>query len=360
LKKIYYITSTLRRAGPTNQIHNLIKYLDKEIFEPHLITLSPEPQDTLFDEFLKLDLQIQSLNLSRFDGLFKAKQKLEQTIKIINPDLIHSQGIRPDHYMSKINPHIPWLLTARNYPFVDYPMKFGKLRGIAMAFQHIKSMRKCKNVITCSYSISQLLSKHKIVSTSIQNGVDFKSTQKSGLLSALQKPIFITVGSLISRKNVRFIIDAFNIYLKVNKGSLVVLGDGPQLQELKNAATKYTYFYGNVHNVADYLIEADYFISASLSEGLPNTVLEALTSGLPVLLSDIPSHSEIAQEYKDGCKIYLLKDGPTSLAQQLKNIASLFPKSDKNKISESTQKIFSAQAMSEKYQRIYLDKIEIR
>ena len=48
-------------------------------------------------------------------------------------------------------------------------------------------------------------------------------------------------------------------------------------------------------DVLPYLQAVDYFISASSDEGLPNSVLEALATGLPVLLSDIPSHREILE-----------------------------------------------------------------
>ena len=52
-------------------------------------------------------------------------------------------------------------------------------------------------------------------------------------------------------------------------------------------------FHGTVPNIDDYLIAADLFISSSKSEGLPNSVLEALAWGVPVILSDIPAHREI-------------------------------------------------------------------
>lgn len=43
----------------------------------------------------------------------------------------------------------------------------------------------------------------------------------------------------------------------------------------------------------EYLQCADYTISASLSEGLPNSTLESLACGVPMILSDIDPHKEI-------------------------------------------------------------------
>ena len=50
-----------------------------------------------------------------------------------------------------------------------------------------------------------------------------------------------------------------------------------------------------VDNVEQYLMAADGFISTSLSEGMPNSVLESLAWGVPVIISDIPAHREILE-----------------------------------------------------------------
>ena len=52
-------------------------------------------------------------------------------------------------------------------------------------------------------------------------------------------------------------------------------------------------FSGFIKDVTPYLISANVFVSAAVSEGLPNSVLEALSWGLPVILTRIPPHEEI-------------------------------------------------------------------
>jgi len=82
-----------------------------------------------------------------------------------------------------------------------------------------------------------------------------------------------------------------------NGNYLIILGSGHQSAALRHLANHHPsiLFRDSVPDVLPYLQAADYFISASSDEGLPNSVLEALASGLPVLLSDIPSHREILE-----------------------------------------------------------------
>lgn len=353
---VLYVVSTLTRSGPTTQLHNIIKYLDQEEFEPHLVTLSPEPEDSLLALYEELDVSLYQLNLSRLGGIFKAKKQLEKIIEELSPNIVHTQGIRADSLLSKININGSWLMTSRNYPYDDYPMKFGRLKGGGMARAHISAMRKCSNVIACSKTIANALKPHGIEATAIQNGVNLGgSVHKEAFeMKQLEHPIFITVGSLIHRKNVSYIISAFNLYAERNKGSLVILGDGPEMSMLKTLAQgPRVYLNGNVSNVKDYLKASDYFISASLSEGLPNTVLEALAAGLPVLLSDIPSHHEIAQETSLSCQLFNLGNGEETLVELLSSIDDIFPPEAREEAEKLASDVFSAVNMSKNYQGKY-------
>ena len=72
-----------------------------------------------------------------------------------------------------------------------------------------------------------------------------------------------------------------------------MLGEGPLWEDLKKEGDDRILLPGFKTNVYDYLIASDYYISASDVEGLANTLLESMTVGLPMLLSDIPSHQEV-------------------------------------------------------------------
>ncbi|GHX42273.1 glycosyltransferase [Vibrio cholerae] len=362
MKKILYIVSTLKRSGPTNQLFNIIKDLDRSVFEPYIVTLSSEPEDSRWNDYEKLGLNLYSLNLSRLGGVLFAKSKLKKLIDQIKPDIIHTQGIRADGILSALNVDIHWVMTSHNYPPEDYSMKFGWIKSKLMINRHFSYMKKCDEIISCSFTIQKKLSNYNVSSVAIQNGVE-SVLKEEGVLNLYKKknipsPIFISVGSLIPRKNMELLISAFSKLPNDTRGSLVILGNGPLMDSLKAKNVNGVHLLGNVNNVPDYLTGADYFLSSSLSEGLPNTVLEALSAGLPVILSDIESHLEIARESSSACKTFSLNDGEASLAKLMGQVNDLF---DENSVIEAKRianEVFSAKSMSQKYQDFYKTLLE--
>jgi glycosyltransferase involved in cell wall biosynthesis len=356
---ILYIVSTLKRSGPTNQLYNLIKYLDRTEFEPHLVTLSPESDDTRWSDYQVLGVQLYSLGFSRIEGFFYTKKQLLELLIRINPDIIHTQGIRADLLNAKYlcNRNIT-LCTSRNYPFEDYVLKFGRLQGMAMAYRHINAFKKL-HVIACSKIIQSKLSNHGLNVSVVQNGIDvqqykpIEDEKKNVLRQQLRIPIdlkiFISVGALIPRKDMLTIVNAFKC-LSIKKVKLIILGGGFQKTLLEKYCNDSIQLLGNVYNVIDYLRIADVFISASLSEGLPNSVLEAMACGLPCILSDIPSHRELFGHNTD---IFFPCGDDKKLSQILKSLDSRHLDLLKKSSLDTVREQFGAEEMSRSYQNYY-------
>lgn len=365
MKKILYIVSTLQSSGPTNQLYNLINNLNTDRFEPHVLTLSSEPKEgsSRWLDFQELGIKLDSLELSRAKGIILGKKAVKSFITSVKPDVVHTQGIRADTIMASLNLDTPWVMTARNFPLEDYPSKFGGVKGRLMAWKHLSAIRRCKHLVCCSKTILKKLRCVKADGIAIQNGVSLHNStteDQPSLLKDLQKPIFISVGSLIPRKNMGFLIEAFAKTDSSKSGSLVILGEGPQKGELLDKSSSNVRFFGNVNNVGDYLKNSDYFISTSLSEGLPNTVLEALSAGLPVILSDIESHQEISSECGSACKIVPLDCGSDALCKVIENTCEIFKEFSREAVLNTVSEKFSASRMSSKYQGFYNDVLEVK
>lgn len=360
MRKILFVVSTLESSGPTNQLYQLISHLDRSIWQPHILTLSPEPSKSRLADFEQLGLSVSSLSLSRIAGLVVGGSRLRRFLNKFQPEIVHSQGIRPDSLLSALEFECPWVATSRNYPPEDYPTKFGALKGSLMARKHLSVLARCNHLVACSRSIRARLSDLGIAAEPIQNGVGCLSGDISGapLMKELSHPIFISVGSLIPRKNMGLLVSAFEMLPADKKGSLVILGDGPEMQWLQEHSGKNVHLVGSVENVADYLAGADIFVSSSLSEGLPNTVLEALSVGLPAVLSDIESHKEISAEAPSATQIFALGGGKAALADAMLSATEVFDKSSVCAAREAATGVFSAEAMSARYQEFYLSILE--
>ena len=93
------------------------------------------------------------------------------------------------------------------------------------------------------------------------------------------------------------------------KVELTLLGDGEDREKIKNAikannADSYIFTLGLKKNVEDYLKKSDIYVSASKTEGLPLSILEAMACGLPVVATDAGGTRDIV---KDGINGFLIE-----------------------------------------------------
>jgi len=119
----------------------------------------------------------------------------------------------------------------------------------------------------------------------------------------LDLPIVLYVGRVIPTKTLVTLVEAFAKVVREEPACLVICGEGELQPELESLArelnleglVRFTGFLPAL-SVWTLMKKAAVFVSLSRFEGCPNTVMEAMASGCPVILSDIPAHREIADE----------------------------------------------------------------
>jgi len=366
--KILYIVSTLQWTGPTNQLLNLIKHLNKEKFQAVILTLSPEPEHSLLKRFVDLNVEVSSLGLTRIQSIFLAKSKLRKSIGSLRPDLIHTQGIRADNLVRRLDFKIPTITTIRTLPGKDYKSRYGKILGSIMARNHYNAIKNLDGVFACSRNLSnRFLQKKGISIDYIQNGVEkqfFKKapdTQKRNLRQKFgyssDSKLFLYTGTLDALKDIGTLVTAFNNLTKRSNLILLIVGDGPEKSKLQKSAhgNDNINFVNRTSNVLEYYQCADFYISASLFEGLPNSVLEAMACGLPVILSNIDSHREIVNVFDNYSYLFETKNSD-QLNRRIEEIIDKDYKELSIKMLNIVEANFSAEIMSKKYQDMYLKK----
>lgn len=365
LIKVLYLISSLRKCGPTNQLYNLIKYLDREKYDPQIFTLSKEGDRSIYDDFVRLSVPVKCLDIRKYLPIRFSKSGIIRHILEFSPDLIHSTGLRSDFISLNVLKDTPGIITVRNYPDFVYPLQFGKIKGMIMARKHInifKQSRGHRKLVACSKSLSEKLSyKIGLENEIIANGVDDinfafstsedKFLKRESLKLPQNKKIFISVGSLIEIKDHFTTLKAFKLF---PEDLLIILGDGNLRDSLNSKKPPNVFMPGNVNNVVDYLVASDYFISSSLSEGMPNSVLEAMAIGLPCILSDIESHSEITESDPESSLLFKTGDY-RELSKCINEIRKLNYSDIRILTRENVSKNFSACSNSKKYQKLYCE-----
>ncbi len=137
--------------------------------------------------------------------------------------------------------------------------------------------------------------------TQIYNGVDtdvFRPGRDGGLRTELgiQRESFVigSVGRLDPIKDHPTLFRAFaRLRESVPGARLLVVGDGPERERLAGEAGEGVVFLGNRTDVPRVLRALDVLVLCSRNEGISNTILEAMASGLPVVATEVGGNPEL-------------------------------------------------------------------
>lgn len=116
----------------------------------------------------------------------------------------------------------------------------------------------------------------------------------------------LSVGRLSYEKGHDLLIRAFSLLPQNSSWTLDIVGDGPEMNNLKNLASFLNVadnivFHGKSKEVYSYLNTCGIFVLPSRTEGFPNVLCEAMISGCPVVSFDCPNGpSELIQHQVNG------------------------------------------------------------
>ncbi len=149
----------------------------------------------------------------------------------------------------------------------------------------------------------------------VPNGINI--SDKEVMRVEKDKPVVITVSRLVKKNGIAYLIQA----MPDVEAKLVIIGDGYLKKHLERLVVKKglaakVEFKGQIGNqlVYDYLKQADVFCRPSLSEGLGNAFLEAMSCRIPVVATPV------------GGIVDFLKDGETGWFVKTKDVTSIAEK----------------------------------
>ena len=301
-KQVCLVINSLAGGGAERVFARLANMLDgqQNDFKICVITLD---NDVIENSLLE---SIEHVKLNCSGSLLKSIICLRKTLKEIKPSLVISFLTRANvcSVIAAYFNSFDVIISER----VNTSSHFGKsiTSKIKKSFTRFFYSR-AHSIVAVSQGVKEDLIdffrlEHKQI-TVITNSYSFEElSQKAAEFEVEYKPgsYIVCVGRFYKNKNHSLLIKAMQ--KAESPKTLVLLGDGPQRAELEELVktlklTDRVVFKGFVNNPYPYIAGSAGLISASLAEGFPNVIAEALVLGKFVVSSDCQSGpSELLNE----------------------------------------------------------------
>ncbi len=320
--RIAYCITELDPGGAERALVQLVTRLDRSMWKPKVFCLSGE--GALVRTLEEAGVSVVCLNARiKFNPLLLVRFIKE--LRKFKPQILHSYLFhaniagRVAAWFAKVPHVISGIRVAE---------KRSRLPLIIDRFtQWFVDMNICVSQDVAQFSIEQAkLSVKKIMT--IPNGVEFDRFAKATAADLTEFNIppeaktVISVGRLDPQKNPLAIVEAATILIKEHPDwHYLFVGDGILKDELSKTIQQkglqdHVHLAGQRDDIPALLKAADCFVMTSLWEGMPNALLEAMASGLPVLTTRVEGAFELIEEGVTG---YIIEpDSTDELTSALK------------------------------------------
>ncbi|MDD5258543.1 MAG: glycosyltransferase family 4 protein [bacterium] len=371
IRILYLIDVFYAFGGAERNLFDIVKYIDKEKFEPYVFVLKAGPE---FAEFNKLGVFAENLDVKRIyspKGI-KSLFKLVEFVKKENVDIIVSY-----HEGSDI-----------------LAVLLGKLAGIKAVISSRRDMgyqlkkhhifiyriinKYFRQIVTVSQSVAQIIAQREKVPASkmvtIYNGVDFARTRDVNVFTVEEltrlgidknKKLVGTLATFRKIKGLEYFIEAADIIARENQHiQFLIIGkaainDRPYDLSLETKASskniKFVEFQKDISRIIHLL---DIVVVPSLSEGFSNTIIEAMAVAKPVVATNVGGNPEAVIDGVTGILVPLADS--QSLAAAILSILNnpVLEKTLGEKGFFRVQEKFSLKQMISSYEALYLSVLQ--
>lgn len=294
--------------------------------------------------------------------------QLDRLVRLIKPDIIHTWILQMDIMCGMVARliGIPWIFRESSSTMAYSPTWKNRLRvRVGSGANAIVSNSRGGD----EYWKTQLpYSRRYVVPNALPvNEIDRTVAAWPPGLPKSEAPIVLYVGRLTSdvsaSKNLKAFLEALVCVRQQQNVLGILCGEGPQRAELEAlrhklglAADIHFTGYLPAPSIWALMKKASVFVSLSVYEGCPNTVMEAMACGCPLVLSDIPAHREILDE---SCALFVntfnIQQTANSILQTLRNADVSRARA---LIAKQKTRVWSIAEMARIYERVYREVYE--
>jgi sugar transferase (PEP-CTERM/EpsH1 system associated) len=304
---VQHVVLSLRPGGLENGVVNLINRLDPNEFKSSVCCLK---------EAGEFALRLENERTCVFEMGWSGGNDLRLLFRMVSlfrrtkPDIVHTRNAEAFFYgflAAKI-------AGVRTIVHSEHGRTFDD-RGIRFLAQRVLS-RYTAAIGSVSEQLKRDLTSHIGIPAEridvLHNGVDFDRFSNSTANASLRNQLHFSpddlvigsVGRLAPVKNYPLLLRAV-ASLDHDRVRLLLVGDGPERSRLEELARSLgvetrVRFLGHREDIPDLLGIMDAFVLPSFSEGMSNTLLEAMASGVACIASNVGGNSEIVRHGLDG------------------------------------------------------------
>lgn len=296
-------------GGLENGVANLINHMPADHYRHAVIALT-EVTD-FRKRICRDDVEFISLNKTPGHGIWLFP-KLFALFRRLRPAVVHSRNL------AALEAQLPaWAAGVPVRIHGEHGRDVGDLDGSNLTYQRIR--RFYRPFVTYYLALSRDLGEYLTTRIKVPedkvlqvyNGVDTDRFHPVGPDHSLPGSPFArsdhwvvgTVGRMQTVKDQPMLVRAFVRALQIDPAlrtriRLAMIGDGPLRAECEQllaaaGASNFAWLPGERHDIPEIMGGLDCFVLPSLAEGISNTILEAMASGLPVIATDVGGNADL-------------------------------------------------------------------
>lgn len=367
---IVHIILRLHIGGLENGLVNLINQMPRDRYRHAVICLK---EYTDFRERIQ-DRNVPIYALNKLNGKDPGMYvRLWRLLRRLRPDIVHTRNLAAmDSVLSAFAAGVPCRIHSEHgwdvYDLYGKNWKYNLIRRACRPFinHYIALSRDIERWLATTVKVSP----DKL--SQIYNGVDtelFHPRGRSREMTSISEYfdsnsiVIGTVGRLAEVKDQLTLVRAFARLIEDtpcfrDRVRLALVGDGPMKQEVRSLVEStglqdLTWMPGPRDNVNEILRSFDIFVLPSMNEGISNTILEAMATGLPVIATDVGGNPELVKCGKTG--LLVPASDPEAMANAIKDYLDdpHMMRSHGRAARERVETSFSLETMVDRYMSIY-------
>lgn len=310
--RILHVLDSLANGGLENGVLNLIHHMDGGQFEHSICTVRTQGVNASRVPAGRVQL----LHLGKRKGSRFQLAELRRAIRENQPDIVHSRnwGAIEAVVAVRLNGRCKAIHSEHGFEAgVSGREPFRRRAFRRLAFELANRVLCVSKQLRDFHARQTGFSAGRI--TVIHNGVDSQRFHPDPAARARVRKEFGIgenefvigcVGNLLPVKDHRTLFEALRqLGESANGWRLLVAGEGPERPKLEQLTRPLSLrvrisLPGTINNVPELLNAFDAYVLPSANEGISNSLLEAMATGLPVIVSDVGGNPEVVEDRISG------------------------------------------------------------